>query len=67
MGRLAILPLTILLSSVLGAVIGIVILRLQRNGYSNPIPFGPYLAAAGWVALIWGEQITSSYLQVAGF
>ena len=66
-GGWQVLPLTILLSSVLGAVIGIVILRLQRNGYSNPIPFGPYLAAAGWVALIWGEQITSSYLQFAGF
>lgn len=66
-GGWQVLPLTILLSSVLGAVIGIVILRLQRNGYSNPIPFGPYLAAAGWVALIWGEQITSSYLQIAGF
>ncbi len=66
-GGWQVLPLTILLSSVLGAVIGIIILRLQRNGYSNPIPFGPYLAAAGWVALIWGEQITSSYLQIAGF
>lgn len=66
-GGWQVLPLTILLSSVLGAVLGVLILRLQRNGYSNPIPFGPYLAAAGWVALIWGEQITSSYLQFAGF
>ena len=61
------LPLTVLLSSVLGAVIGIIILRLQRNGYNKPIPFGPYLAAAGWLALIWGEQITSRYLHIAGF
>ncbi len=66
-GGWQVLPLTILLSSVLGAVLGILILRLQRNGYSNPIPFGPYLAAAGWVALIWGDQITGSYLQFAGF
>ena len=66
-GGWQLLPLTILLSSVLGAVLGLLILRLQRNGYSNPIPFGPYLAAAGWVALIWGEQITSNYLQFAGF
>lgn len=66
-GGWQVLPLTILLSSVLGAVFGLLILRLQRNSYSNPIPFGPYLAAAGWVALIWGDKITSSYLQIAGF
>lgn len=66
-GGWQVLPLTILLSSVLGAVIGIIILRLQRNGYNKPIPFGPYLAAAGWLALIWGEQITSRYLHIAGF
>ena len=66
-GGWQVLPLTILLSSVLGAVLGLLILRLQRNSYSNPIPFGPYLAAAGWVALIWGDKITSSYLQIAGF
>lgn len=48
-------------------VLGVIILRLQRNGYSNPIPFGPYLAIAGWIALLWGEQITSRYLQFAGF
>ena len=34
---------------------------------STPIPFGPYLAIAGWIALLWGEQITASYLQIAGF
>ena len=66
-GGWQVLPLTILLSSVLGAVIGIIILRLQRNGYNKPIPFGPYLAAAGWLALIWGEQITSRYVHIAGF
>lgn len=66
-GGWQVLPLTILLSSVVGAVCGVIILRLQRNSFSNPIPFGPYLAIAGWIALIWGEQITSSYLQFAGF
>lgn len=66
-GGWQVLPLTILLSSVVGAVLGVIILRLQRNSYSNPIPFGPYLAVAGWVALIWGDAITSSYLQFAGF
>ena len=66
-GGWQVLPLTILLSSVVGAVLGIIILRLQRKGYGNPLPFGPYLALAGWIALIWGDAITSSYLQIAGF
>ena len=42
-------------------------LRLRNAETSTPIPFGPYLAIAGWIALLWGEQITSSYLQIAGF
>ena len=66
-GGWQVLPLTILLSSVVGAVLGIIILRLQRQGYGNPLPFGPYLALAGWIALIWGDAISSSYLQIAGF
>lgn len=66
-GGWQVLPLTILLSSVVGAVLGIVILRLQRQGMAQPLPFGPYLAIAGWIALLWGEQITRSYLQFAGF
>lgn len=66
-GGWQVLPLTILLSSVVGAVLGVIILRVQRSSYSKPIPFGPYLAVAGWIALIWGDAITSSYLQFAGF
>ncbi|HZJ94389.1 MAG TPA: A24 family peptidase, partial [Thiopseudomonas sp.] len=66
-GGWQVLPLTILLSSVVGAVLGVIILRLQRSSYSKPIPFGPYLALAGWIALIWGDAITSGYLQFAGF
>ncbi len=66
-GGWQVLPLTILLSSLVGAVLGLVILRLRNAEASTPIPFGPYLAIAGWIALIWGEQITSSYLQIAGF
>ncbi len=62
-----ILPLTILLSSLVGAVLGMIMLRVQRNSLSQPIPFGPYLALAGWIALIWGDEITSRYLQYAGF
>jgi leader peptidase (prepilin peptidase) / N-methyltransferase len=66
-GGWQVLPLTILLSSLVGAVLGLIMLRLRNAETSTPIPFGPYLAIAGWIALLWGEQITSSYLQIAGF
>lgn len=66
-GGWQVLPLTILLSSLVGAVLGLIMLRLRNAENSTPIPFGPYLAIAGWIALLWGEQITSSYLQIAGF
>jgi len=66
-GGWQILPLTILLSSLVGAVLGLILLRLRNAQTSTPIPFGPYLAIAGWIALLWGGQITTSYLQFAGF
>lgn len=66
-GGWQILPLTILLSSLVGALLGVIILRLRGSDSSTPIPFGPYLAIAGWIALLWGDTITSRYLQIAGF
>ena len=39
---------------------------IKRRGREIPIPFGPYLAAAGWIALLWGDTITRSYLGIAG-
>ncbi|PZW63845.1 leader peptidase (prepilin peptidase)/N-methyltransferase [Pseudomonas sp. URMO17WK12:I1] len=66
-GGWQILPLTILLSSVVGAVLGVIMLRLRDTSTSTPIPFGPYLAIAGFIALLWGKQITAGYLQFAGF
>ncbi len=60
------LPLIILLSSVVGAVVGGLLIAIQRQG-SKPIPFGPYLAAAGIIALFWGDTLVSRYLQLAGF
>lgn len=66
-GGWQVLPLTILLSSLVGAVLGIITLRLRKAETSTPIPFGPYLAIAGWIALLWGDQITATYLQFAGF
>lgn len=56
------LPLTILLSSLVGAIVGVSLIVFARHGRSVPIPFGPYLAAAGVIALFWGPAITSTYL-----
>ena len=56
------LPAIILLSSVVGAVVGICLIVATRHGRNTPIPFGPYLAAAGSITLFWGPQLTRSYL-----
>ena len=56
------LPLIIILSSATGAVIGILMIMLSKKDRSTPIPFGPYLAIAGWISMIWGQQIISWYL-----
>ncbi|SEH85986.1 leader peptidase (prepilin peptidase) / N-methyltransferase [Rheinheimera pacifica] len=60
------LPLIILLSSCVGAVVGVILLSVQGKNKATPIPFGPYIAAAGWIALLWGEQITGAYLRYLG-
>lgn len=57
------LPLVILLSSVVGAVVGITLIVAVKHGRDIPIPFGPYLAGGGLIALFWGAPITQSYLQ----
>lgn len=64
-GGWQVLPLTILLSSLVGAVLGSVLLRVRGAAHGTPIPFGPYLAIAGWIALLWGDPITRGYLQFA--
>ncbi len=58
----AMLPAIILLSSIVGAVIGMGLIMTRRQGSSIPIPFGPYLAAAGVIALFWGNRLTDYYL-----
>jgi len=60
------LPLIILLSSLVGAIIGISMMLFRNHSSQNPIPFGPYLAIAGWIALIWGEQLTTFYFKFIG-
>ncbi|WP_440892804.1 A24 family peptidase [Aeromonas dhakensis] len=56
------LPIVLLLSSLVGAIIGISLILLRNHHQGNPIPFGPYLAIAGWIALLWGDTITRWYL-----
>jgi len=56
------LPLIILMSAVVGAVVGILLMAFRKHERSVPIPYGPYLAAAGWIAMLWGDVITTSYL-----
>lgn len=60
------LPQVILLSSLIGATVGISLVVIRGRDRQIPIPFGPYLAVAGLVALFWGEQINRGYLQLAG-
>ncbi len=57
------LPAIILLSSIVGAVIGIFLIISNRHQRGVPIPFGPFLAAAGWIALLWGDNLNHAYLQ----
>ena len=61
-GGVAVLPLTILLSSVVGVVLTLAISATGKRSASEPLPFGPYLAIAGWVAIIWGGEINAWYL-----
>ena len=56
------LPLIILLSAVVGTAISITMIILRRHDRNVPIPFGPYLATAGWIAMLYGEQIITGYL-----
>jgi leader peptidase (prepilin peptidase)/N-methyltransferase len=58
------LPAVILLSSLVGAIVGILLIVLGRHARQVPIPFGPYLAAAGVIALFWGEALNRAYLRL---
>lgn len=60
------LPLIILLSSVVGAVFGLTMMALGKLQRDNPMPFGPFIAAAGWIALIWGPGIMEAYYGSGG-
>ena len=58
------LPMIIMMSAVVGAVIGISLIVFRRHERSVPIPFGPYLAAAGWITLLYGDAIKNAYIDL---
>jgi leader peptidase (prepilin peptidase)/N-methyltransferase len=60
------LPLVIILSAATGAVLGILMIVLRGRDRSAPMPFGPYLAAAGWLAMMYGDSLLETYLRVSG-
>jgi leader peptidase (prepilin peptidase)/N-methyltransferase len=61
------LPLIILLSAATGAILGILMIVLRGRDRAAPMPFGPYLAAAGWIAMLYGHEILDGYLRLSGF
>jgi leader peptidase (prepilin peptidase)/N-methyltransferase len=60
------LPLVLLLAAFAGATVGIALMAASRLGRGVPIPFGPYLAGAAWIAMLWGPAIVERYLRFAG-
>ena len=64
-GLSGLLPI-ILISAVAGAIIGALLLAVQGRDRATPIPFGPYLAIAGWITFMWGDDLVGSYMRIAG-
>jgi leader peptidase (prepilin peptidase)/N-methyltransferase len=60
------LPLVLLLSASVGAVVGIAMVLFRGRDRAAPMPFGPYLAAAGWIAMLYGDTLVSAYLRLSG-
>ena len=60
------LPLIVLLSSAVGALFGVTLILVRGQDRNIPIPFGPYLAIAGWLGLLWGRDLVDVYLKWSG-
>lgn len=60
------LPIVILLSAFTGAVVGLTLILVLGRDRNIPIPFGPYLAVAGWIAMMWGDALTGTYFRITG-
>jgi len=56
------LPMIVLMSAIVGAIVGIAMMAFRKHERSVPIPFGPYLAAAGWITMLWGRDLWNAYL-----
>ena len=65
LGWRMLLPI-VLLSALVGALVGIALILTRRHQRGVPIPFGPFLAAAGWIAMLWGPQLVQRYLGLYG-
>ena len=61
-----VLPMVIVLSAATGAVLGLLMIALQGRDRRAPMPFGPYLAAAGWLAMMYGDSLLNGYLRISG-
>jgi leader peptidase (prepilin peptidase)/N-methyltransferase len=61
-----VLPMVIVLSAATGALLGILMIALQGRDRRAPMPFGPYLAAAGWLAMMYGDSLLNGYLRISG-
>lgn len=60
------LPLIVVLSSFMGALFGVGLILMTQRDALKPMPFGPFLAIAGWIALLWGDAINNLYLNLLG-
>lgn len=60
------LPIIIVLSSLVGALVGIALILFRGHDRNNPIPFGPYLAAAGLITIFWGQELLNTYTRIVG-
>ena len=56
------LPQIVLISTLTGSIIGISLMLTRKAEMSNKIPFGPYIAIAGYIAMIWGPELNAAYL-----
>lgn len=65
MGPASLLPI-ILLSSLVGAIVGGAVLAVRGQDRSTPIPFGPFIAAAGWIQFVWGDELFALYAHLFG-
>ena len=61
------LPAIILISTLVGSIIGVSLIVFKQHNRNHPIPFGPYLAIAGWIVLLWGNEINQAYLNWINF